>query len=239
VWKLRSLSIKGLQGTSLIDYPGLVAAVVFTGGCNLRCAYCHNPDLQDGRLPDVPLEQVFMELRYRAGFIDGVVVSGGEPTIHDGLPDFLRRLRELGLKIKLDTNGCRPEVLLRVTAERLADYIAMDYKAPIGCLADAIPGADPDAIAHSAKLLLTGTIPFEFRTTVHPGVLSCEDIITIADEIEGAPAYYLQPYRAPDGSHAGGYDYAFFEEMAVLLRPRFPHFAVRGLHRREPVAAGA
>lgn len=190
---------KGWMRTSLIDFPGRIATVLFVGGCNFRCPMCHNADLvvRAGELPDVPEEEVWAFLERRQGLIDGVVVTGGEPTLHKDLPAFLRRVREKGLAIKLDTNGYRPEVLRALVDEGLVDYVAMDVKAPPEKYALLSGRADLDLtrVEESIRILLEGRVDYELRTTVVPGWLDAEDVEAIARWIAGACRYVLQAFR--------------------------------------------
>jgi len=189
--------IGGLRKFSLIDYPGKVAAVIFTQGCNFRCGYCHNPGLVDPRRFGTPLseEEVFQFLRRRQGQLQGVVVSGGEPTIHRDLEEWLRRIRDLGYAVKLDTNGGRPDVVRRLLNERLLDYIAMDVKAPLGKYALLTEGRDYSSqIQESIHLIQTSGIDYQFRTTVVPQLLDREDLRHIRELVNDDPHYCLQPF---------------------------------------------
>jgi pyruvate formate lyase activating enzyme len=191
------MKIAALVKTSLVDYPGFIASVVFTQGCNLRCGYCHNPNLlsADGPLP-VPETAVLDHLNRRKGILDGLVVSGGEPTLQLGLEAFLHRIKEMGFRIKLDTNGTAPHVLEQLTAGKLLDYVAMDVKAPPERYPE-ICGHPVDlaAIRESIRLLQYGAIPYEFRTTLAPG-LEMADLRKIRDWIGGKSHFVLQKYRA-------------------------------------------
>lgn len=162
------MHIAGWQKVSLVDYPGKVACTLFTGGCNLRCPYCHNSELLEGPLPSQDIQEVFAYLEARRGILDAVVVSGGEPCLQPDLPAFLERLKREGLLVKLDTNGCFPLLLERILQEELVDYVAMDWKnAPdqygVTTGREDVPVA---AVARSLELLLEGKVPFELRTTV-------------------------------------------------------------------------
>ena len=167
------IRIGGLQKFSLIDYPGLISAVIFTQGCNFRCPYCHNPELVlPERINDpVDPEAVLKFLQSRQGKIDGVTVTGGEPTLQPDLISFMRRIRQLGFKIKLDTNGSRPDVLGKILDAGLADCIAMDIKAPLKDY-PVVTGVriEPDVIRHSIALIRQSGIAHQFRTTVAPGL---------------------------------------------------------------------
>lgn len=176
------MRIGGIQKLSLIDYSGHLSAVVFTQGCNLRCPYCHNPELV---LPQcfgarVSEDEIFSFLATRVGKLQAVVVTGGEPTLHADLPEFLAAIKRMGFKTKLDTNGTRPEALQSLFDEKLIDFVAMDIKAPLaryhelsGCRVDVL------AIRQSLELILSAPVQHQFRTTVDPKRLSkqdCKDI---------------------------------------------------------------
>lgn len=199
------IELKGWARTSLIDYPGHIATVLFTGGCNFRCPPCHNADLvlRPGELPTLPREEVEAYLDHRVGLIDGVVITGGEPTVQPDLIPFLRWLRAYDVEIKLDSNGYRPGVLEALLAEGLVDYVAMDVKAPPAKypLVAGRPNLDLARIERSIGLLQGGNLACEFRTTVVPTLLDGEDIVALARWLAGLverPAelrYILQPFR--------------------------------------------
>jgi len=176
------MKIGGLVKTSLIDYPGKVCAVIFTQGCNFRCPYCHNPELvyPDRFRETLPPEEVLAFLEKRRGRLEGVVVSGGEPTLQEDLPAFLRLLKSLGYSVKLDTNGSRPDVLRRLAAGQTVDYIAMDIKAPLdkyGLVSGV--SLDPGGISESIKIIKDSGIRHEFRTTFDKELLAPRDIEAI------------------------------------------------------------
>lgn len=193
------MRIVAIEKFSLIDYPRQLAAVFFTPGCNLNCFYCHNrallmaSDVQSWMGAEVALAW----LDDRKGFLDGVVITGGEPTLQPGLAEFIRVIRSKGYLVKLDTNGTRPEVLQALLDEGLLDYVAMDLKAPRERYAE-ICGAPVDsaAIDKSIALLIGGSVDYEFRTTVAPQ-LEAEDILAMAGRIQGARRYILQQFRRP------------------------------------------
>jgi pyruvate formate lyase activating enzyme len=193
------VDLKGWQRTSLIDYPGHIATVLFTGGCNLRCPMCHNADLvlNPQALPTLPEDELLAFLAQREGLVDGVVITGGEPTLQADLSSFVVRLRESGLDVKLDTNGYRPEVLERLLQSGLVDYVAMDVKAPPEKLPLLTGRADADhgRIGRSIELLRCSRVSYEFRTTVVPGMLNGADIEAVARWIAGADRYVLQQFR--------------------------------------------
>ncbi|HOX27543.1 MAG TPA: anaerobic ribonucleoside-triphosphate reductase activating protein [bacterium] len=228
--------IKGFQGTSLIDYPGRIASIIFTGGCNLRCRYCYNGSLIDSsELPDIDTADVLSQLKLRRGFIEGVVITGGEPTVQPGIIDIMRAIRRIGLDIKLDTNGTNPDVIEWVIEENLAEYIAMDYKAPLARYESVtgVAGVE-DRIFASAQLLMKRALRYEFRTTVHPLTHSLEDIETIAFEISGARAYFLQQYHSFGSldqalTETPAFENDFFIAAAERITGSFNTFSVRNL----------
>jgi pyruvate formate lyase activating enzyme len=196
------VTIKGFLRNSLIEWEGKVASVLYLPGCNFRCPYCHTPDLlrPDCGLEDVPLETVLESLRASDGWVDGVVVSGGEPTVHAGLPGLLAALKEAGAATKLNTNGANPEMLRRVVAEGLADCVSLDVKAPLDDRYEAVAGGPVDLVAihESIMLLIEGSTGYEFRTTVCPKFLERRDVLDLARELRGAADYVLQEFRPVD-----------------------------------------
>ena len=202
------MKIAGLQKNSMIDYPGNLSAVVFTQGCNMNCGYCHNRQLI-GTSPDHQLlEKDFIIdfLKKRQGLLDGVVVSGGEPTLQRDLPEFLEAVKRMGYKTKLDTNGTDPECLRSLIKNRLLDYVAMDIKAPIReyrkvCCSK----VDTLKLIESISILKMNMVDYEFRTTYTPQ-LSDKDLADICRTVRGARRYVLQQYREvglTDGKHTG------------------------------------
>jgi len=193
--------IGGVQWTTLLDYPGQVAATLFTAGCNLRCPFCHNPELV---IPDLVSdgsrgldESFFAELEERRGFLDAVVISGGEPTLQNDLLQILKRIKELGYLIKLDTNGTRPDLIQRALESGWVDYVAMDIKAPPHTY-DRMSGVSVDIamIERSIVTIRQEAPQYEFRTTAGPG-LSADDLLKIGQWLEGARAYWLQTFQIP------------------------------------------
>ena len=182
------MKIGGLIKFTLIDYPGRVSAVIFTQGCNFRCRYCHNPELVYPHMlqPSMPEEEVWAFLRRRKGTLEGVVVTGGEPTLQPDLIEFLTRVKELGYLIKLDTNGSKPEVLREAIEKKLVDFIAMDFKAPLEKYS-LITGVEfePTILQQSMDLIRTSGIAYEFRTTYDKEVLTDEDIKAMSDHVQG------------------------------------------------------
>ena len=229
--------ISGLQKMTLLDYPGFVACTVFTAGCNFRCPFCHNASLAlpERRAERIPTDEVLAFLGKRAGLLDGMVLSGGEPLLQEDAEDFLKEVRSLGYRIKLDTNGSFPEKLEALAEQGLLDYVAMDSKAAPALYGQAagLHGADFDAVGRSIRFLLKGSVPYEFRTTVVRGLHTEENLLELADYIRGADAYYLQQYRdsgdilRPEGLSAFSDD-----EMRALeerLKPVIPGVRLRGV----------
>lgn len=197
------MTIGGLQKLTLIDYPGKIACTVFTVGCNLRCLFCHNPELVDQtrfNIGEIIEEKIFFDfLGSRKGLLDGVCVTGGEPTLHADLPDFFKKIKELGFLVKLDTNGTNPEMLAKLTSAKLVDYVAMDIKTSLQKDSyEKVTGVavDFDNIKKSIAIITQSGLEYEFRTTVVPGLHVKEDILDIAEFIKGAKKYYLQQFRA-------------------------------------------
>lgn len=190
--------IGGYQPCSLCDYPGRVASVIFTQGCNFRCPFCQNKSLLPIGRADKPIdiEELMNQLKMRRGKIDSVVVTGGEPTVHSDLQPFLERLRSIGISIKLDTNGANPEMIADLIQAGLLDYIAMDIKAPFHKY-DELAGVSVslDSIIESIRLISHSGLAHEFRTTVFPDLLGEEDISEIRKMVPTGSEYRLQAYR--------------------------------------------
>lgn len=191
--------ISGLQKLTLLDYPGTVACTVFTGGCNFRCPFCHNAALVLPELmgQDTDEEQVLAFLKRRQGVLDGVAITGGEPLLHKDIGIFLEKVRALGYKIKLDTNGSFPDKLQELISAGLVDRVAMDIKNAPELYAKTVglPSLDLAPIERSKELLLRGDVDYEFRTTVVKGLHTRESIIGAAKWIAGAKEYYLQQFK--------------------------------------------
>jgi pyruvate formate lyase activating enzyme len=190
------MKIGGLQRLSMVDFPGKLATVVFNIGCNFRCPYCHNPELVDGSIDLLPEESVWDFLLTRTKQIEGIVISGGEPTLHRDLPTFIKKFKALGFATKLDTNGTNPEMLSELIDAQLLDFVAMDIKQIWSRYAfsaglDFVP---IEKIQQSVTLLLNGSIDYEFRTTVIKDFHNPTDIIDISKQIRGAKRYAVQEF---------------------------------------------
>lgn len=193
----RALPIGGLERCSFIDFPGHLCAVVFTLGCNLRCGYCHNPRLVEAREVAFDADEVLAFLSTRRELLGGVVVSGGEPTIHeDALADFLARVRPLGFAIKLDTNGTRPRALARLIEAGLVDYVALDFKdLPEGYAGLCGFKGSPAVIERSLSILRGAGLPYELRTTVIAPRHGAERLRRMAGYLVSGERWFLQRYR--------------------------------------------
>lgn len=189
--------IGGVQKTTLVDFPKKVAAIVFTQSCNFRCGYCHNPELlQMVTSKDYTSQEDFFKfLETRKGKLDGVVITGGEPTLQSGLYDFVKTVKDMGFEVKLDTNGTNPEAVENLLKSNLVDYFAMDIKAPIEkySLVTGV-NVNKENILKSIDLIMNSGIPYEFRTTVVRSQLTFDDFESIGRMISGADAYYLQKF---------------------------------------------
>ena len=221
--------IAGLRKTSFVDFPGKISAVVFTPGCNMRCWYCHNSHINAGEVEIIDEEYVMDYLRRRRDMLDGVVISGGEPTLQRGLREFILRVREPGYAVKLDTNGTNPALLAQLLGDRLVDYVAMDIKAPLHRYRD-VTGTDDDlsAIRRSITLLMNSGTDYEFRTTLAPG-LSPEDMTALTGCIAGAKRLYIQQYRPVLPGHPAPLPPSEVARAAAIASEGVEQCAVRGL----------
>lgn len=188
--------IAGLQKTTLIDFPQKIAAIVFTQGCNFCCGYCHNPEILDfTSKSDFSTEKFFNFLKSRKGKLDGVVITGGEPTLQAELYNFIKEIKYLGFLVKLDTNGSNPQILKKLINDNMLDYIAMDIKAPLEKYSEITNvNVNIDNIRQSINLIMKSNVDYEFRTTVLKSQLSYDDFDKIGQLIRGAKHYYLQKF---------------------------------------------
>ena len=190
------MRIGGLQKLTLLDFPEVVSCIVFTKGCNFRCPFCHNASLVEKSEEEISPGEILSFLKKRQGLLDGVVITGGEPLLNPDIPAFLSEIKDMGYKIKLDTNGSKPKLLKEIVSEGLLDYVAMDIKnSPEEYIL--ATGVDKflKETEESKDFLLTGKIPYEFRTTVVRGIHTKESVLSLAKWIEGAEKYYLQQYK--------------------------------------------
>ena len=218
------MRIVGLMKTTLLDYPGKVASTIFTGGCNFRCPYCHNGDLVLNHTTMEPYseEEIFSHLNKRKNTLNGVCITGGEPTLQTELPEFIRKVKSLDLLIKLDTNGTNPAMLSSLLEEGLLDYVAMDIKHckskynDVACM----NSLDMQSIEESVDILKNCDIDYEFRTTVTRELHKMEDFEEIGKWIEGSKDYYLQPYKESEqviSKIFSTYTASEFDEIVSIL----------------------
>ena len=207
------MTISGIIKNSFVDYPGLISCVIFVPGCNYDCFYCHNRTLIDGTHDLIGSTVLWDFLSKRKGMIDAVVISGGEPTLQPGLPDFLQAVKDWGFLTKLDTNGSSPQMVSRLLEEGLCDYVAVDYKAPSSRYEEICgAGADAASVLDTIRLLLYNKANFEVRTTLIPQ-LDEDDLLCMAREVPAVPHYVLNRYRKPERYKPG-------DESKIIARPR-------------------
>ncbi|MBF0503571.1 MAG: anaerobic ribonucleoside-triphosphate reductase activating protein [Candidatus Omnitrophica bacterium] len=220
------MRIGGFQKLTLVDFPGKVAATVFTQGCHFRCGFCHNPELV---LPErfgdlLTPEEILSYLQHHRGKLEGVVLTGGEPTIQEGLSDFIVQIRAMGFAVKLDTNGSQPQVLAALIASHLIDYIAMDIKTSVGKYRGLTSMTCPiDKIIESINLIIDSGIPYQFRTTLVKEFCTTEDLTDIQHLLKKANHYVLQTFvpspKMVDSRFNQQTQYTFAE--IELLKARF------------------
>lgn len=227
--------IKGLQKLTLLDYPEKTACTVFFGGCNFRCPFCHNAGLVteiDDEIIDE--SEVFAHLEKRKGILDGVAITGGEPLLQKNLEEFMKKIKDMGYAVKLDTNGSFPERLKAIIDNRLCDYVAMDVKNSKEKYAETIGVKDFSIkpIEESVEILKNSNIPYEFRTTVTGNFHTVEDIESLAKWISGAKKYYLQNFIDSGNlidSTCVGAEKSVMEEMLLAAKKYVPQAEIRGL----------
>ena len=230
--------IAGMQKLTLLDFPGVVACTLFTAGCNFRCPWCHNaglvlPEEMADRL--IESEEVLSFLEKRKGILDGVCVTGGEPLLQAELPDFLRRVKDLGYRVKLDTNGSFPERLEELVREKLVDRVAMDIKNGPSRYAGTVGlrNLDLGAVTASKDFLLTDAVDYEFRTTVVRGLHTEEGLLEAADWIAGAKQWFLQQFKDSGnlihGEGLSGFTEDEMRRLLETLKTRIPAVELRGI----------
>ncbi len=229
------MQIKGLQKTTLLDFPGKVACTVFTGGCNFRCPFCHNASLvlRAQENDSIDQQELFNFLNKRKGILDGVCVTGGEPLLQKDIIPFLERIHSMGFSVKLDTNGAFPHRLSEIISLGLIDYIAMDIKnSPEKYAITSGVDAYPNGVTDSIKIIMNSGIPYEFRTTVVRELHTKQDIETIAKMIEGADGYFLQLFKDSgdliDNSYSP-HDEDTMRRMLEIIRPYVKVCGLRGM----------
>ncbi len=229
------MRIGGFQALSLLDFPTVPCSIIFTQGCPLRCQYCHNPDLV---LPkkiqaniSIDFEDIFSYVSSHSSMIQGVCITGGEPTLQRDLEEKIRRLRDAGFVIKLDTNGCSPRILEKLIGDSLLDYVAMDIKAPWGRYDLVSPGISPfiiDACHESFDILQSSGVSHEFRTTIFPAVHTIDDFVTMASGLIDGTLYCLQDIRYETTLASLEPVYTLkADAIAGLLCERFPSLIIQ------------
>jgi pyruvate formate lyase activating enzyme len=232
------MHIGGLVKNSTIDYPGKLSCGIFLSGCNFDCPYCHNPDLVkgcSGRAAEFDPDNVYRFIKKRKGFLDGVVISGGEPTLQEDLFDLCRHIKQIGYPVKLDTNGSRPRVIKQLIDEGLVDYIAMDLKTDPTKYATYIkPNCDMTSILSSIQVIMESTIAYEFRTTCVKPIVTAQIIENICRLIQGAAVYALQRFHKsemlnPEFFRETNYEYTDDEllELKAVAEPWVKRCIVR------------
>ena len=224
-----------MEKLSLVDYDGKIATTLFTGSCNFKCGFCHNsPLVLDYKsLPEYSMEEVFSYLTKRKGVIEGVCISGGEPTLQKDLPDFCQKIKALGYPIKLDTNGTNPKMVELLAKEGLVDYFAMDIKNNLEDYASIIgfDKFDTKNIETSVEFFLNGGAPYEFRTTLIKEFHKEENIVKIGQWIKGANKYFLQKFKDSDSciqSHLSAVDDSQVAKFKEILQKTIPNTYLRG-----------
>ncbi len=226
--------ISGFQKMTLLDFPGKVACTIFTGGCNFRCPFCHNALLvTENFKAEFSEEEIISFLEKRRGLLDGVCITGGEPLLHNGISDFIRKIKAMGYAVKLDTNGSFPDRLKSLVNDGLIDYVAMDIKNCMGKYA-LTAGSDDSILSEieeSIDFLLSGKVDYEFRTTVVKELHTAADIAAAAERIKGAKRYFLQYFEDSGGLISDGLhpaDKETMEKMKNAAAEFVPDTAVRG-----------
>lgn len=230
--------VKGMIKTSFLDWPGKICTVLFTGGCNFRCAFCHNPELvvNPEKMQSMDETEIFAYLSARKGWVEGVCITGGEPTLFaQGLERTIKKIKELGFLVKLDTNGTNPELLAKLVDSCLIDYVAMDIKGPITKYAE-ITGNSTDLkkVEESVKILKSGSVPYEFRTTVLPRFHNVEEIGAMAEWLSGSEKLVLQQFRPgktlrPEVTGTNAYSEAELRTFVDILAGKIKNVEIRGV----------
>ena len=227
------MKIYGLQKMTLLDFPGRIACTVFLSGCDMRCPFCHNSELAEGKAPPLMgVEELLAFLAKRRGMLEGVAVTGGEPLLREENLELLRQIREAGYPVKLDTTGTHPERLRRVLEEGLVQYVAMDIKNSPGKYAETagLSCFNPASVRESVSLLMGGRTAYEFRTTVVAELHDDDSIREIGEWIHGAERYYLQKFTDRETVHYEGFHVPAEETLnrwAEMLRPHVKELGIR------------
>jgi len=230
------MRIGGFIKTTLSDWDGKVACMAFVPGCNFSCPFCHNPEMAHGNEETVNKKEVLDYIRNNNDFLDGFVISGGEPTLNKDLYVFLKEIKRLGVDIKIDTNGSFPDVLDDLIGAKLVDYVAMDIKSPLVPEKYSVATGgyeDVTKIKESIRIIMDSGIDYEFRTTVFPEAVSIEDVVEIAKSIMGAKRYCIQQFRPgitmdPEAGKVKPYSQKQLREMHDAVKPFVKKVVMRG-----------
>ncbi|RLG54460.1 MAG: anaerobic ribonucleoside-triphosphate reductase activating protein [Candidatus Hydrothermarchaeota archaeon] len=229
--------IKGFQRVSLIEYPGKIVSIVFVGGCNFRCHYCYNTDLvlNYRSLPDIPEDDIIDFMESRKGLLDGVAITGGEPTLCKDLPEFARKIKNMDFLVMIETNGSNPRMIKELIDKKLVDYIAMDIKAPLEKY-DEVAGVKVNRkkIQESIDVIKNSGVDYEFRTTVVPRFFKRDDALAIGKWLKGSKRYFLQQFRPGKTldkklKRMKPYPPEKLKEFAELVKPFFEYVGTRGI----------
>lgn len=231
------IPLKSFWGLTTIDWPSKIASLIYFGGCNFRCPFCYNIDLVKNpqKLPNLKEEEVLEKLKERKNFIDGVVLTGGEPTIASGLFEFLRKIKKIGLPCAIETNGSKPDILKKLLEENLVKAIFMDIKGPLEKYQKIVKvKIDPNKIKESVELIKRAKIEAEFRTTVVPELLAISDIKKIGEWLGGSIAYALQQFQNkktldPAFQEIKPYEKEELEKMKEIALKYFKKVEIRGV----------
>jgi pyruvate formate lyase activating enzyme len=230
------MQIHGFNKLTLLDYPGHLAATIFMGGCNMRCPYCHNASLvtNPASQPTIPIDEVLSTLVKRKNILEGICITGGEPTLYPELPEFIANVKALGFKVKLDTNGTNPSMMKALARDGLLDYVAMDIKNAKDkyYLTAGVTNLNMELISDSISFLLTAPFEYEFRTTIVKEYHTEQDILSIGQWINGAKAYYLQSYKDSGDILSPGLSSHTKETLlryVTQLTPYIEHVSLRGI----------
>ncbi|MDI6826159.1 MAG: anaerobic ribonucleoside-triphosphate reductase activating protein [Candidatus Aenigmarchaeota archaeon] len=231
------MMIKGFQKLSLIEYPGKIAAIVFVGKCDFGCHFCYNTDLIKNydKVPDIPEKEITDFLAERKGLLDGISITGGEPTVHKDLPEFAKKIKDMGFLVMIETNGSNPEMIKELIDKKLVDYIAMDIKAPLEKY-DEVAGVkvNKKKIQGSVDIIRNSSIDYEFRTTVIPKHFNEKDALAIGKWLKGSKRFFLQQFR-PDKTLDESYQKVEqyppekLKKFAEIMKPFFESVKTRGI----------
>lgn len=230
------MKIHGFQKLTLLDFPEKTAATIFTGGCNLRCPFCHNGDLvlDPSSVGEIPMEEVLEALSKRRGFLDGVCITGGEPLLNSDIADFIKKIKDMGFLVKLDTNGTLPERLHELLLSGLLDYVAMDIKNSKNSYAKTVglEKFDISGVEKSVTLLRTSGVMHEFRTTLVRELHTVEDMREIGQWLKGEERYFLQAFKLSDNvldKTLTGFEKDELEAMLLAVKEYIPNAKLRGI----------